>query len=161
MTNNIEMDKKYCYRYVDGNDSEGRPVISLFRRVIIRETEKTFWHVYDMPYMPLETLIKYQTGGPKENVKRNVKRCAKGAYRSSYHYTKEEALRAFVYRKMFQLEKMQLREETVRLCLKGLRDGGFITGGFQCTVEKLPDGREFLAAQEKGPVASTYNWGDY
>lgn len=161
MKSNNSSDKKYCYRYAAGNDSEGRPVVRLDKRVIIRETEKTFWHVYDMPYMPLETLIKYWSGGPKERTKRNVKRCAKGAYRSSYHYTREEALRAFVYRKMFQLERIQLTEETVRMCLRGLRDNGMITGGFNCTVEKLPEGDEFLAAQETGPIASNYNWGEF
>jgi hypothetical protein len=31
--------------------------------VIIRETEKTFWHVEDMPGMTLEQLVQYRTGG--------------------------------------------------------------------------------------------------
>ncbi|CAI2003674.1 hypothetical protein [Serratia fonticola] len=154
-------DKKYCYRYEDGNDSEGRPVVRLLKRVIIRETEKTFWHVYNMPRMDLEQLTKYWTTGPKESVKRNVKRCAKGAYRSSYHYTQEEALRAFVYRKSFQLERVQLTAETVRLCLQGLRAEGLVTGGNHCTVERLPTGDVFLAAQEAGPIASSYSWGEY
>ena len=30
------MKKKYCYRYVSTNDSRGRPVVQLFKRVIIR-----------------------------------------------------------------------------------------------------------------------------
>jgi hypothetical protein len=31
--------------------------------VIIRETEKTFWHVEDMPGMTLEQLVQYRAGG--------------------------------------------------------------------------------------------------
>lgn len=154
-------EKQFCYRYVDGNDSQGRPIVMLWKRVIIRETEKAFWHVDDMPNMTLEQLIKYRTGGNKERQRIFVKRCLKGAYRSSYHCTKEEALRAFVYRKMYQLERLQLTEETVRLCLGGLRAAGNISEGFRCAVAVPPETDEFLAAQEPGPVASTYSWGEY
>lgn len=154
-------DKKYCYRYHDGNDSEGRPIVSVWKRVIIRETAKTFWHTEDMPYMSLEQLIKYRTGGPKERKSRNVKRCLKGAERSSYHDTKEAALRAFVYRKRYQLEKMQLTSETVRMCLEGLCEAGLISEGYRCAVAIPPESEPFLAAQEAGPIASTYNWGEY
>lgn len=153
--------KKYCYRYFEGHDNEGRPTVSLWKRVIIRETEKTFWHVEDMPGMTLEQLVQYRTGGRRENQKYHVKRCLKGAYRSRYHYTREEALRAFVYRKMHQLEKVKLTAETVNMCLTGLREAGMITGGYHCTVEKLPDDTGFLAASVPGPVASTYSWGEY
>ncbi|WP_417642379.1 hypothetical protein [Enterobacter kobei] len=153
--------KKYCYRYFDGHDSEGRPTVSLWKRVIIRETEKTFWHVEDMPNMTFEQLVKYRTGGRRENQKYHVKRCLKGADRSRYHYTREEALRAFVYRKMYQLEKVQLTAETAQMCLSGMREAGMITGGYRCTVEKLPDDAGFLAASVPGPVASTYSWGEY
>lgn len=55
--------KKYCYRYYDGNDSEGRPTVTMHKRVIIRETEKTFWHVEDMPYMTFEQLV-HEDGRP-------------------------------------------------------------------------------------------------
>ncbi|TPG64091.1 hypothetical protein EAH77_04520 [Ewingella americana] len=53
-------------------------------------------------------MLSYRTGGPRELPPRNVKRFLRGAARSSYHQTKEEALRAFVYRKIFQLEKFSL-----------------------------------------------------
>jgi len=161
MSNNSLNDKKYCYRYCDSNDSQGRPIVTLWKRVIIRETEKTFWHVDDLPYMSLENLIAYRTGGSKERVKHNVKRCLKNADRSSYHYTKEEALKAFVYRKTFQLERIQLTAETVSMCLSGLRDAGLVTGEYRCTVEKLPKGDFFIAAQEPGPIAANYSWGEY
>lgn len=59
--------KKYCYRYDDGHDGEGRPVVTLWKRVIIRETKKTFWHVEDMPYMTFEQLVQYHNSGRKEN----------------------------------------------------------------------------------------------
>lgn len=155
------MEKKYCYRYVSTNDSRGRPVVELFKRVIIRETEKTFWHVDDMPDWDLEQLIKYRTGGSKEREKRNVKRCLKGGRRSSYHYTKEEALRAFVYRKMFQIERMSLTLETVRLCLSGLRSAGHISGEpYFSAVDSLPPDH-FLASNEPGEIAGSYNWGEY
>lgn len=154
-------DRQYCYRYVDGNDSEGRPIVMLWKRVIIRETEKTFWHVSDMPSMTLDQLKKYWTSGRKEDVKRYVKRCAKGADRSGYHYTKESALRAFVYRKRFQLERLKLKEETVRLCLNGLLQAGHISEGFRCAVAVPPETDEFIALDEPGPVASSYTWGDY
>ena len=55
--NRITEGKKYCYRYHDGNDSEGRPIVTLWKRVIIRETDKTFWHVEDMPYMTMSSLL--------------------------------------------------------------------------------------------------------
>lgn len=153
--------KKYCYRYYEGHDNEGRPTITLWKRVIIRETEKTFWHVEDMPYMPFEQLVKYRTGGPKERQKLYVQRCQKGADRSKYHYTKEEALQAFVYRKQYQLKRIQLTKETLQMCLSGLREAGIISGeGVRCKIEKLPD-EFFLVAQEPGPIASTYNWGEY
>lgn len=154
-------EKKYCYRYHDGNDSQGRPIITVWKRVIIRETEKTFWHTDDLPYMSLDKLIEYRTSGPKERRSRSVKRCSKGAERSSYHYTKEEALRAFVYRKMYQLEKMQLTAETVSMCLAGLREAGLISEGYRCAVAIPPEADQFLAAQEAGPIASTYSWGEY
>ena len=153
--------KKYCYRYDDGHDGEGRPVVTLWKRVIIRETEKTFWHVEDMPQMTFEQLVQYRNTGRKENQKYHVKRCLKGADRSRYHYTREEALRAFVYRKMYQLEKIQLTAETVKMCLAGLHDAGMITGGYRCTVKKLPADTGFVAAAAPGPIASTYSRGEY
>ncbi|ECB1778523.1 hypothetical protein FKX64_00820 [Salmonella enterica subsp. enterica serovar Bahati] len=160
----MNSEKKYCYRYHDGHDSTGRPIVTLWKRVIIRETELTFWHVEDIPGMTFEQLVKYRAGGPKERQKLYVKRCQKGADRSRFHYTKEEALSAFVYRKKHQLERIQLTTETVRMCLDGLRDAGVISlpdGGYRYKVEKLPNGEFFLAAQEPGPIASTYNWGEY
>lgn len=159
--NRITEGKKYCYRYYDGNDSEGRPIVTLWKRVIIRETEKTFWHVEDMPYMTNEQLVKYRTGGQPANQKYHVKRCLKGADRSHYHYTKEEALQAFVRRKTHQINKILLAEETARLCLAGLRDAGIISEGYRCKVERLPEGDTFLAANQPGPIASEYSWGEY
>lgn len=158
--NKITEGKKYCYRYHDGHDNEGRPTVTLWKRVIIRETEKTFWHVDDMPHMTLDQLVKYRASGSKERQKIFVKRSQKGADRSKYHYTKEEALLAFIYRKQYQLERTQLTGETIRMCLSGLRDAGIISGEGRCKVEKLPDDF-FLAAQKPGPIASTYNWGEY
>ncbi|CZZ84530.1 MULTISPECIES: hypothetical protein [Enterobacter] len=159
--NRITEGKKYCYRYNDGNDSEGRPIVTLCKRVIIRETEKTFWHVEDMPYMTNEQLVKYRTGGQPVNQKHHVKRCLKGADRSRYHYTKEEALQAFVRRKTHQINKIQLAEETARMCLSGLREAGIISEGYRCKVEKLPESDTFLAANQPGPIASEYSWGEY
>ncbi|ARU94596.1 hypothetical protein [Tatumella citrea] len=163
----IPEDRKYCYRYVDGNDSEGRPVVMLWKRVIIRETEKTFWHVSDMPMMSFEQLVKYWTGGNKERQKKHIKRCSKGGARSRYHYTKTEALSAFIYRKTFQLSRIRLTAETVELCLKGLREAGYITypkdenGYTKRVIAGAPDSETFLAADEPGPIADTYSWGDY
>ena len=114
--NRITEGKKYCYRYHDGNDSEGRPIVTLWKRVIIRETDKTFWHVEDMPYMTNEQLIKYRTGGQPANQKYHVKRCLKGADRSSYHYTREEALQAFVRRKTHQISKIRSQKKQ-RACV--------------------------------------------
>lgn len=160
MSNNPS-DKKYCYRYYDIHDGQGRPIVAMLKRVIIRETEKTYWHVEDMPYMTYSQLVKYRTGGPKKNQKYHVKRCLKGADRSSYHYTKEEALRAFVYRKTHQIEKIQLTEEKARMCINGLREAGVITGELEINVEKMPDGEFFIAANEPGPIAEKYTWGCY
>jgi hypothetical protein len=44
-----------------------------------------------MPYMTFEQLVQYRNSGRKENQKYHVKRCLKGADRSRYHYTREEA----------------------------------------------------------------------
>ncbi|MGK8935577.1 hypothetical protein ACRS85_23320 [Pluralibacter gergoviae] len=110
--------------------------------------------------MDFDQLVKYRTSGSNERQKINIKRCLKGAERSRFHYTREEALRAFVYRKMFQLERIRLTAETVQMCLVGLRKAGMIAGEYRCTVEQLP-GDYFLAAPEPGPIASTYNWGEY
>ncbi|BBE78475.1 MULTISPECIES: hypothetical protein [Phytobacter] len=162
----MSTEKKYCYRYVDGNDSDGRAIVMLWKRVIIRESEKTFWHTDDMPNMDLEQLVKYRTGGPKERRKYYVKRCLKGAERSSYHYTKEEALTAFVHRKLYQLSRMTLTAETVRLCLKGLVNHGHISGDDDGQVTRFskiiatPDST-LIAVDEPGPEASTYSWGEY
>ncbi|EFN8010645.1 hypothetical protein DLY25_13800 [Escherichia coli] len=117
--------------------------------------------------MSLEQLMSYWTGGRKEDRKKYIKRCSKGADRSRYHYTKEEALKAFIYRKKYQLSRIQLTAETVSLCLKGLKDAGFVTyttdhyGFQQRSIAGVPDGDYFLAAQEPGPIASTYSWGEY
>ena len=159
-------EKKYCYRYYDGNDSEGRPTVTMHQRVIIRETEKTFWHVEDMPHMSTDQLIQYWGSGHRKDYKKYVKRCAKGADRSRYHYTQKEALAAFVYRKRYQLDRILLTQETVRMCLRGLANAGFITNSNDGrvgpkTITGVPDGDYFLAAQEPGPIASTYSWGEY
>lgn len=163
----ISDEKKFCYRYVDSNDNNGRPIVMLWKRVVIRETDKTFWHVHDMPHMNLEQLVRYWMSGRKEVRNKYVKRCAKGAARSSYHYTKEEALEAFIYRKNFQLSRIRLTAETAELCLKGLREAGFITypkdeyGYAKRVIAGTPDGDTFLAADEPGPIAETYSWGEY
>jgi len=154
-------DKKYCYRYVDSNDDQGRPIVILWTRVILRETDKTFWYCPDYPLMSMDQLRQYQSRPGN----RQVRLCRKGAARSKYHYTKEEALRAFTYRKIHQLERIQLTAETVRMCLKGLGDAGFLEKnekgniGLFSKVLNVPDGR-FVAADEPGPIASTYSWGE-
>ena len=163
----VQEERKYCYRYVDGNDDEGRPIVMLWKRVIIRETEKTFWHVSDMPMMNFDQLVKYWTGGNKVQQKKYIKRCAKGAARSGYHYTREEALEAFIYRKTFQLSRIRLIAETVELCLIGLREAGYVTypkdenGDKKVVISVAPDSETFLAADEPGKIAGTYIWGDY
>ncbi|CDG47657.1 hypothetical protein [Serratia symbiotica] len=91
MSNNPS-DKKYCYRYYDIHDGQGRPIVAMLKRVIIRETEKTYWHVEDMPHMSLEKMRQYHS---RPNKKR-VKRCLKNAARSGYHMTKEQAMKAFI-----------------------------------------------------------------
>ncbi|CVB25644.1 hypothetical protein [Serratia marcescens] len=155
-------DKKYCYRYVDGNDSEGRPIVMLWERVILRETEKTFWHVHDMPLMSLENMRKYHSRPSNKQ----VKRCLKNAARSGYHLTKEQAMQAFIYRKLFQLDRINLTAETVRMCLRGLADSGFVEGSTDGGVTRwskilnTPD-CNFIASGEPGPIASTYSWGEY
>lgn len=163
----MSTEKKYCYRYHDGNDNEGRPIVTIWKRLIIRETDKTFWHVEDFPHMSFEQVVSYWTGGRKEDQKRYIKRCAKGADRSQYHYTKEEALKAFIYRKRFQLKRISLTAETVSLILTGLKDAGHITyitdqHGFQKrNIASVPEGEYFVAADEPGPIASTCMWGEY
>ncbi|MGB8663885.1 MAG: hypothetical protein WCD24_03850 [Serratia inhibens] len=158
-------DKKYCYRYVDGNDSQGRPIVMLWERVILRETEKTFWHVHDMPLMSLESMRKYHSRPSNKQ----VKRCLKNAARSGYHLTKEQAMQAFIYRKAFQLNRLWLTAETVELCLKGLQGAGHIRNvslddGLQINwhgeVVSVPNS-EFLASEQPGPIASTFSWGEY
>lgn len=154
--------KTFCYRYFAENDSQGRPVVSLYQRVIIRETDKTFWHVDDLPMMTFEQLVKYRTGGSKERQKVHVQHCGKNAVRSKYHMTREEALRAFVYRKQYQLSRLQLEAETIDLCLKGLRNQGFISGGVSfCKVDEFPPDSGFLAANKPGKIAQGYTWGEY
>lgn len=158
-------DKKYCYRYVDGNDSQGRPIVMLWERVILRETEKTFWHVHDMPLMSLENMRQYHSRPSNKQ----VKRCLKNAARSGYHLTKEQAMQAFIYRKAFQLNRLHLTAETVELCLKGLQNAGHVRNvclddGLQINrrgeVASVPNG-EFLASEQPGPIASNYSWGEY
>ncbi|MCB5308313.1 hypothetical protein [Yersinia massiliensis] len=154
------VNKKYCYRYVDGNDTKGRAIVMLWQMVILRETEKTFWYCHDYPNMSLEQLIKYRGNS------RQVKRSLKNAARSRYHYTKEEAFKAFIYRKNHQLSKMQLASETVLLCLKGIGEAGFVEtsedGEFNhySNILSVPD-KEFCASEEVGPIASTYSWGEW
>ncbi|PTA96516.1 hypothetical protein C9415_05850 [Kluyvera sp. Nf5] len=112
-------------------------------------------------------MVSYWTGGRNEDQKHYIKRCAKGADRSQYHYTKEEALKAFIYRKRCQLERIRLTAETVSLILTGLTDAGHITcitdqHGFQKrNIASVPEGECFVAADEPGPIASTYMWGEY
>lgn len=149
-------EKKYCYRYVDGNASDGRPIVMLRERVIIRETAKTFWHCYDYPHMTTEQLKQMESRS-----KNGIKRCLKGSARSGYHLTKEEALHSFVYRKMFQLERMGLTMETVSMCLEGLRKGGHISEGWRPEAVTPPEGRTFVASEELGPVAASFSWGEW
>lgn len=155
-------EKQFCYRYVDGNDNQGRPIVMLWKMVVLRQTEKTFWYVPDYPNMTLEQLRHYS----ERPNNRQVKRCLKGAARSRYHLTREEALKAFIYRKLYQLSRMTLTAETVRLCLKGLVNHGHVAGndnGHVTQFSKIiaaPD-CTLTAAEEPGPVASTYTWGEY
>lgn len=155
-------EKQFCYRYVDGNDSEGRAIVMLWKMVVLRETEKTFWYCHDLPNMTLDQLRKYRS---RPNDK-EVKRCLKGAARSRYHLTREAALSAFIWRKLYQLDRINLTQETVRLCLKGLADAGHITSGDDGHVTGFSEviaapELSFTAVQEPGPVASTYSWGEY
>ncbi|HDL7334816.1 TPA: hypothetical protein PXN07_000005 [Yersinia enterocolitica] len=112
--------------------------------------------------MSLEQIIQYRNR-PGD---RQVKRCLKNAARSRYHFTKEEALKAFIYRKQYQLERIQLTSETVSLCLKGISEAGFVEiskdGEFNSfsNILSVPD-KDFRAAEEAGEVASTYRWGEY
>lgn len=147
-------EKKYCYRYVDSNDDRGRPIVVLWESVILRETEKTFWHTWDMPHMTIDQMRKYR-GKPGD---RSVKRCLKHAARSGYHLTKEEALRAFIYRKSYQLNRIRLTSETVELCLQGLSLAGHVQDG---QVISVPDNCRFIASDSPGPVASEYSWGGW
>ncbi|MCW0344935.1 hypothetical protein NB703_003028 [Pantoea ananatis] len=147
-------EKKFCYRYVEGNDSQGRPIIMLWENVILRETERTFWHTHDMPYMSIEQMRAYRSKpGDKQ-----VKRCLKHAARSGYHLSKEEAIRAFVYRKTYQLNRLRLTAETVEMCLKGLSLAGYIQDG---NVLSAPGDSRFLASKSPGPIASEYSWGEW
>ena len=130
----------------------------LRERVIIRETDKTFWHCYDYPHMTLEQMQAFLQ---RQSGKSSIKRCLKGAGRSSYHLTKEEALRAFVYRKRYQLERMALTMETAKLCLDGLQSGGYITEGWRPETVKPPVGSVYVAAEELGPVAASFSWGEW
>ena len=155
-------EKQFCYRYADGNDSQGRPVVMLWKMVVLRETEKTFWYVPDYPRMTLEELKRLN----ERPNNRQVKRCLKGAARSRYHLTREEALKAFIYRKLYQLSRMTLTAETVRLCLKGLVNHGHIAGddnGHVTLFSEIIAAPEctLIAADEPGPKASTYSWGEY
>lgn len=152
-------DKKYCYRYVDGNDNQGRPIVILWKNVIIRETEKTFWHCHDYPHMTTEQLLNYS----KRPSNKDVMRSLKNAERSRYHYTPEEALRAFIYRKAFQLQRMALKLETVEMCIKGIKDAGFVELNEYGGVTKVisAPGDTFLCADEPGHVAQSFNWGEY
>ncbi|EKN3570341.1 hypothetical protein FG426_003156 [Yersinia enterocolitica] len=112
--------------------------------------------------MSLEQIIKCRSR-PGD---RQIKRSLKNASRSRYHYTKEEAFKAFIYRKQHQLEKIQLTSETVSLCLKGISEAGFVEtskdGEFNhfSNILSVPD-KEFRASEEAGPIASTYSWGEY
>lgn len=134
----------------------------LWKRVILRETEKTFWHCYDYPRMTLAELTQYNS---RPN-NRDVKRSLKGAARSKYHMTREEALKAFVYRKVHQLSRISLTAETVSLCLQGLVDAGFVErsmdGGASAfsKVLTVPESH-FTAASKAGPIASNYNWNEW
>lgn len=155
-------EKQFCYRYVDGNDSQGRPIVMLWKMVVIRQTEKTFWYVPDYPNMTLQNLRRHSDRPGN----RQLKRCLKKAARSRYHLTREEALKAFLYRKMFQLSRITLTAETVRLCLKGLVNHGHIAGNDDGHVTQFSEiisapESELLAADEPGPEASTYSWGEY
>lgn len=151
-------EKTYCYRYVEGNRSDGLPMVMLRERVIIRETAKTFWHCHDYPHM---TLGQMQAFIQTKSGKSSIKRCLKGADRSSYHLTKKEALRAFVYRKRFQLERMALTMETAKMCLDGLQEGGYISEGWRPETVKPPEGRVYVASKELGLVAASFNWGEW
>ncbi|MEJ4043442.1 hypothetical protein [Erwinia sp. SLM-02] len=156
-------EKKYCYRYVDRHDSEGRAVIELDQCVILRETEKTFWYCRDLPYMTLEKMQAYHS----RSGNRNVKRCLKGASRSKYHLTREEALAAFTYRKAYQLSRIKLTVEKVSLCLAALSSAGHIQGlqvvdgevlAYSRTVTSVPNSTIVGA---KGPEAAQYSWGEW
>ncbi|WP_456309814.1 hypothetical protein [Serratia proteamaculans] len=156
-------EKTYCYRYVDRHDSEGRAVIQLDQCVILRETEKTFWYTWDYPLMTLEQLQKYRSR-PGD---RSVKRCLKGAYRSKYHMTREEALAAFTYRKAFQLSRIKLTAEKVSLCLAALSRAGHVEGLEVVDGQVLSYHRNIISVPEstivgeKGPEAENYTWGEY
>lgn len=156
-------EKTYCYRYVDRHDSEGRAVIQIDQCVIIRETEKTFWYTFDFPHMTLEQLQKYRS----RRGDRSVKRCLKGAFRSKYHMTREEALAAFTYRKAFQLSRIKLTVEKVSLCLTALSRAGHVAGLEVVDGEVLAYHRNIISVPEttvvgeKGPEAENYSWGEY
>ncbi len=68
--------------------------------------------------------------------------------------------------KVYQLDRINLTAETVEMCLQGLADAGFVERSIDGSVSQrgkvlnAPD-YEFRAAEQPGPIASTFSWGEY
>lgn len=152
-------EKKRCYRYVDFHDSSGNVVIEIWEHVVLFETEFTFQHVYDMPGLTIEQMSKMFSKSRKK-----LSRCYKNASRSAWHLTREEAYKAFLYRKQFQLSRMRLAVERVQLALEALEERGHAVRhhdlGTLYPADRPAPGR-VTATTTPGPVASEFNWGDW
>lgn len=162
---------KHVYRYDDRNlVGDGAAGLVLTRRAVVKETDCYVYHVpanEDVtPWLKPENLGKNGHFGLYKRSYYYPLKTRKGAERSKYHCTKEEALTAYLIRKSHQVARLKLTLERIQLI-----DSALLRDGFY-----MPNvGESFLPIRDRivkaprdgevnggiGPESENYNWMEY
>ena len=162
---------KHVYRYDDRNlVGDGAAGLVLTRRAVVKETDCYVYHVPanedGTPWLKPENLKNGDHFAlPGSNHYYPVK-TRKGAERSKYHCTKEEALTAYIIRKSHQVARLSLALERIKLIDEALiRDGYYVPNvadefrPIRERIVKAPCNGEVNGGI--GPESENYVWTEY
>ena len=162
---------KHVYRYDDRNlPGDGAAGLVLTRRAVIKETDCYVYHVPvgddGFPWLHSQEL----KGGDHFSLNKRSyyypHKTLKGAERSKYHCTKDEALTVYLIRKSHQVARLSLALERIKLIDEALiRDGYYVPNvadefrPIRDRIVKAPCNGEVNGGV--GPESENYNWTEY
>ena len=164
---------KHVYRYDDRNlVGDGAAGLVLTSRAVVKETDCYVYHVPanedGTAWLTGEDFIRTDKGHFELSKLSYYypRKTRKGAERSKYHCTKEEALTAYLIRKSHQVARLSLALERIKLIDEALiRDGYYVpnvAGEFRLIrdrIVKAPCNGEVNGGV--GSESENYNWTEY